>query len=279
MNTFMAVILGLIQGLTEFLPVSSSGHLSIFENLFNIDESHILLYAAILHLGTLASVFVVYRKDIAELFKELFGLFSDVAHGKGMRINSSPTRRLGAMIVVSAIPTGFVGYTFSSFFEGLYAKAIVIGICLIITGTILFLAERVKGKNKGIYKMRFRDAFFVGLCQSVAIFPGISRSGSTLVGSLVCGLNRPLALKYAFLMSIPPIGASGIMELIGALGQGTGDISILSIIIGVAVAFVAGLAAIKLMIKIVTDKSLIGFSIYTWIAGAAVILLFVLGIL
>lgn len=279
MNSLTAILLGFIQGLTEFLPVSSSGHLSIFENIFNIDESHILLYAAVLHLGTLGSVLVVYRRDIIDLFKELFGVFSDVAHGKGMRINSSPTRRLGFMIIISAIPTGIIGFTLSDFFESLYAKVIVIGVCLIITGTILFIAEKIKGKNKGIYKMRFRDAFIIGLCQSVAIVPGISRSGSTLVGGLFCGLNRPLAVKFAFLMSIPPIAASGILELADAIGQGTGDISIFSIIIGVAVAFLAGLAAIKWMIKIVTDKSLIGFSIYTWLAGAAVILLCVLGIL
>ncbi len=279
MDNLQAIILGLVQGLTEFLPVSSSGHLAICQKLMGVDESNILFFAATLHLGTLASVFVAYRSDIAALFIELFGAFKDLFTEKSFKINKNPTRRLGFMIVVSAIPTGLIGFIFNDFFETLYSKMAVVGISLIITGTILLLAEKFGTGRKGEYEMRVRDAFFIGLCQSVAIVPGISRSGSTLVGGLFSGLNRPLAVKFAFLMSIPPIAASGLLEMKDAVSIGLNGVSPLTVILGCLVAFFSGLFAIKWMVKIVTDKKLIGFSIYTWAAGAAVIVLSIIGIL
>ena len=279
MNTFQAVILGLVQGLTEFLPVSSSGHLAIFENILNVDESNVLFFAAMLHLGTLAAVFVVYWKDIVDLIVEFFGALKDLGQTKSLQINKNPTRRLGMMIIISAIPTGLVGFLLSDLIESLFTSMIFIGIGLLITGTCLYLAERMEKGKKTIYGMRFRDAFIIGLCQSVAIAPGISRSGSTLVGGLLCKLNRPLAVKFAFLMSIPPIAASGLLELKHAMGQGLAGVSIFALILGVAVSFLAGLFAIKWMIQIVTKKSLIIFSVYTWALGALVIVLAALGIL
>lgn len=273
MNTLSAILLGLVQGLTEFLPVSSSGHLAILENIMNINEENILFFAAMLHVGTLGSVVFAYWKDLVALVKELVFTISDAAHGQGLRINSNPTRRLGFLIIISAIPTGIIGLLFNDFFESLYVKLAAIGIGLIITGTILFIADRKGDGEKGVYKMRLLDAFIIGLCQSVAIAPGISRSGSTLVGGLFCKLNRPLAVKFAFLMSIPPIAASALFETKAALSQGFAGVSVLALILGVAVSFIAGLLAIKWMIKLVTNKKLIGFSIYTWGLGALVIIL------
>lgn len=279
LNAFEAAILGLIQGLTEFLPVSSSGHLAITQNIFGVDESQVLFFAAMLHLGTLLSVFVAYYKDIAALLIELCETIADVVKGRGLQVNKNKTRRLGFMIIVSAIPTGIIGIALSDFFESLFTKMAFIGVGLILTGTLLFLAERFAGGKKGIYEMRFRDAFLIGLCQSVAIAPGISRSGSTLVGGLFTGLKRPLAVKFAFLMSIPPILGSGILEIKGAIEQGLGDTSVAVILMGVIIAFVSGLLAIKLMVKVVTNKKLFYFSIYTWGAGALVVVLSLLGIL
>ncbi len=279
MNNFEAIILGLIQGLTEFLPVSSSGHLAIFENIMDIHESQVLFFAAMLHVGTLFSVFVGYWSDIVALVKELFGAFKDLFTEKSFKINKNPTRRMGFMIIVSAIPTGIIGFCLNDFIESLFTKMVFIGVGLLITGTILCIAEKFGEGKKDEYGMRVRDAFFIGLCQSVAIAPGISRSGSTLVGGLFSGLNRPLAVKFAFLMSIPPIAASGLMELKTAISQGLAGVSALTVVLGVVVSFVAGLAAIKWMVKVVTNKRLFYFSIYTWAAGALVIALGLKGIL
>ena len=184
MDNFQAIVLGLVQGLTEFLPVSSSGHLAIFQNLFGIDESNVLFFAAMLHVGTLLSVFVAYWRDIVDLCKEFVGAFKDLATEKSFKINKNPTRRLGFMIIVSAIPTGIIGLCLSDFFESLFTKMAFVGAGLLITGTILFVAEKFGSGEKDVYGMRIRDAFIIGLCQSVAIAPGISRSGSTLVGGL-----------------------------------------------------------------------------------------------
>ncbi len=279
MNTFQAIVLGLIQGLTEFLPVSSSGHLAIFENILNVDENNVLFFAAMLHMGTLASVFVMYWKDIVELVKEFFATLKDLGQTKSLQINKNPTRRLGVMIIISAIPTGLIGFLFSDLFESLFTKMIFVGIGLLITGTCLFIVERIGKGKKTVYGMRFRDAFFIGLCQAVAIAPGISRSGSTLVGGLLCKINRPLAVKFAFLMSIPPIAASGILELKNAMSQGMAGVSMIALILGVAISFVSGVIAIKWMINIVTKKSLVIFSFYTWAVGVLVIVLAAMGIL
>ena len=279
MDNFQAIILGLVQGLTEFLPVSSSGHLAIFQNMFGIDENNVLFFAAMLHVGTLLSVFVAYWRDIVDLCKELVGAFKDLASEKSFKINKNPTRRLGFMIIVSAIPTGIIGFCLSDFFESLFTKMVFVGVGLLITGTILCIAERFGSGEKDVYGMRVRDAFFIGLCQSVAIAPGISRSGSTLVGGLFSGLNRPLAVKFAFLMSIPPIAASGIMELVSAIGQGLQGVSALTVILGVVISFVSGLIAIKWMVKIVTNKRLFYFSIYTWVVGSLVIAHSLMGVL
>ena len=168
---------------------------------------------------------------------------------------------------------------FLFFFEVLFRKMVFIGVDMVISGTVVFIDERFGAGDKDIYGMRCRDALFIGLCQSIAIAPGISRSGSTLVGGLFSGLNRPLAVKFAFLMSIPPIAASGIKELISALGQGLGGVSPVALILGVLVSFVSGFLAIKWMIKVVTDKRLFYFSIYTWAAGVLVAGLALKGIL
>ncbi len=273
MNTITAIILGIVQGLTEFLPVSSSGHLSIIENLMGVDESQVLFFAAMLHVGTLATVIVCYWRSVAALFKELFLTINDACHGRGLRINANPTRRLGYMILVSAIPTGLIGYFFNDFFDILYVKVAAIGVGLLITGSMLLFADKKGHGHKDVYEMRFGDAFIIGLCQSVAIAPGISRSGATLVGGLFCQLDRKLAVKFAFLMSIPPICGSALFEMKSAVSQGLADVSILALVLGVAAAFFAGRFAIKWMIKLVTNEKLIGFSIYTWGLGALIIIL------
>lgn len=271
MTYLQAIILGLAQGLAEFLPISSSGHLALLQYFFGISAENVLPFAVLLHFGTLVSVFIVYWKDIVDLIKELGAVIKDVCTGKGLRINANPTRRLGFMIIVATIPTAIIGLVFNDWFNALYLSLVSIGTGLLITGTILIIAERMGRSNKGVGEMRFRNAVFVGIMQGVAICPGISRSGSTLFGGLMSGLNKEFAVKFAFLISIPSILGSVILEAPDAFRAGM-DISLIGpVIVGVVVSALAGLFAIKAMIKLVSNKKLIGFSIYTWVLGIVVI--------
>jgi undecaprenyl-diphosphatase len=272
MTYFEAIILGLVQGLAEFLPISSSGHLALLQNWFGIDETKVLLFTVLLHVGTLISVFIVYWKDIWELIVELCITIKDLCTGKGLRLQERPVRKLGVMIIVATIPTAIIGFAFNDFFDSLYTSVIPIGIGLIITGFLLLIAERMNSGNRTIENMNLRNAIFIGCVQGVAICPGISRSGSTLFGSLVCNLDRKFAVKFVFLISIPSILGSAILEAPEAIEAGVTASELGPVIVGMVVAAIAGLAAIKGMIKIVQDKKLIWFSYYVWILGAIVVL-------
>ena len=138
MTYLQAIILGLVQGLAEFLPISSSGHLALLQYFFGVEAESVLMFTVLMHVGTLVSVFIIYRKDIAELIVELGRTIKDIFTGKGLRINSSPTRRLGFMIIVASIPTAIIGLLFEDFFGGLYSSIVSISVGLIFTGIILF---------------------------------------------------------------------------------------------------------------------------------------------
>ena len=271
MSYIEAVILGLVQGLAEFLPVSSSGHLALLQQWFGIEEDNVLLFAVLLHVGTLISVLIVYWKDVWELIKELGLTIKDIFTGKGLRLEERPTRKLGVMIIVATIPTGVIGILFNDFFDSLYNSVIPIGVGLIITGFLLILAERTGTSSRGIQQMNYRNALFIGTVQGLAICPGISRSGSTLFGSLICNLDRKFAVKFVFLISIPSILGSAVMETPAAIQSGLDTALIGPIAVGMIVAAVSGLVAIKTMIKIVSSKKLSYFSYYVWALGLIVV--------
>lgn len=272
MTYIEAVILGLVQGLAEFLPISSSGHLALLQQFFGIKEDNVLLFAVLLHVGTLISVFIIYWKDIWELIVELFLTIKDIFTGKGLRLDERPVRKLGVMIIVATIPTGLIGILFNDFFDGLYNSIVPIGAGLLVTGCLLVIAERMGTSNRGIKEMNFRNAIFVGVVQGIAICPGISRSGSTLFGSLLCNLDRTFAVKFVFLISIPSILGSAVMEAPDAIAAGMNMSDLGPIIVGMIVAAVSGLVAIKTMIKVVSNKKLNYFSYYVWLLGIFVII-------
>ena len=236
-----------------------------------MNAENVLPFAVLLHVGTLVSVFIVYWKDIIELVKELGAVIVDICSGRGLRVNANPTRKLGFMIIIATIPTAVIGLLFNDLFAALYNSLIAIGVGLLVTGTILTIAERMGRNNKTIKEMKFRYAFFVGLMQGVAICPGVSRSGSTLFGGLISGLNKEFAVKFAFLISIPSILGSVIVEAPDAFSAGISLDLIGPVLAGVIVSAISGLFAIKAMIKLVSNRKLIGFSIYTWAVGIAVI--------
>lgn len=267
LSLFEGVILGIIQGLTEFLPVSSSGHLAIAQHVFGIEGERVLLFAVLLHLGTLISLIAVYYKILWTLIIELFATIKDLLTGKGLQLKNNESRKLGVMIVLASIPTALIGMFFAETFEGLYNSITAIGISLIITGSFLWIIEKMNQKGKDIREMKARDAFLVGLCQGIAIIPGISRSGATIVGSLFSGLRRKTAVDFAFLISVPAILGAALLEVPAAMAEGLpADIAI-PVITGLLVAAISGYIAIKSMIKIVSNKKLHIFSYYTWTVG------------
>lgn len=267
-----AVILGLVQGLAEFLPISSSGHLALLQYFFGIEGDSVLLFTVLLHVGTLVSVFIIYWKDIVELVLELGRVIKDLVTGQGLQVNKNETRRLGVMIIVATIPTALIGLFFNDLFESFYSNLLPIGIGLLLTGTLLFVAQRMGAANKDVLRMNYRNAIFIGVMQGLAITPGISRSGSTLFGGLLTGLDRAFAVKFAFLISIPSILGSFLMELPEAIKMGTDGLPLGPILVGMAVAALSGFFAIKVMIRVVTAKKLTIFSAYTWGLGAFVVL-------
>ena len=276
MSIIQSIILGLVQGLSEFLPISSSGHLAVFQHFMGIREENVLTFTVMLHFGTLLSIFVAYWSDIVALVKELFLMIADICTGKGIQMNKNETRRLGVMIVIATIPAAVAGLLFEDFFNSLYSNMTFIGIGLLLTGTLLFVAEKWGGGDKDVERMSMKSAFFVGICQALAMCPGISRSGMTMVGGLASKYNRAHAVRFAFLISIPTVLGAFLLELpdaVEAIGQSSeAQMGAGALVIGVAVAAVSGYAAIRVMIRAVTNKKLIFFSIYTWMAGAALII-------
>lgn len=272
MSYIEAIVLGIVQGLTEFLPISSSGHLLMLQHFFGIEADSVLIFTLLLHVGTLISVFFCYWNDIWELIKELFITISDLFRGRGLRLNERPVRKLGVMIIVASIPTAIIGILFEDLFEGFYKTLLPTGCGLIITGVFLWLADRNKDNSKQIEDMKYLDAVTVGVMQGIAICPGISRSGSTLFGAISRDLQKDFAVKFAFLISIPSIlgslifeGGSDAMASIVGTNMGT-------VIAGCIAAALSGVLAIKTMITVVRKLSLRYFSVYVWLVGTALII-------
>lgn len=264
--------MGLIQGLSEFLPISSSGHLAVLQHFFGIEGENVLTFAVLLHLGTLISLIAVYYKVIWELILELLAVIKDILSGKGLQINKNTNRKLGVMIIAASIPTGIIAMLFNDLFAGLYNSLPAIGVSLLLTGCFLWQAERMNQKGKNVGEAKYRDALFVGLCQGIAIIPGISRSGATIVGSLFSGLNREFAVQFAFLISVPAILGAALLEIPEAFAEGFAEEMLLPIVAGVAAAAISGYIAIRTMIRVVCNKKLYIFSLYTWIAGSLLLI-------
>jgi len=271
MTIIKAIILGIVQGLTEFLPVSSSGHLAVTQQLLSVPEDRVLFLTIMLHLGTLLSIFVVYAKDIAMIIVEFLRLIGEVITGKGFKINNEH-RKLGIYIIVATIPTGLMGIFLGDIFESFYTSTIIIGIALMITGTLLWLAEKSNSGTRSIRDMNAFDALIVGIFQGFAITPGISRSGSTIVGSLFRGFNKELATKFSFLISIPAILGATVLEIKDIFEVGIGDLTVSILVAGILASFISGLIAIRTLINFIKKEKLYYFSFYTWIVGAVVIL-------
>ena len=254
MNSFQAIFLGLIQGLTEFIPVSSSGHLVIAQYFLDIKEDQIL-FNVILHIGTLIPIFIIFWQDI-----------------KDMILLKKEKRKETFYILLAIIPTGIIGVLFEDFFENLFANAYLTALMLIVTGLILYITEKIDGGEKEVEELKFWQPLLVGLAQGGAIIPGISRSGTTIAASLFQGLNRKAAARFSFLMSIPVIGGAGFLQLLKVLESGSFNLELKIVLLGFFSAVVSGYFAIKLLVKLVNQEKLSVFAYYCWILGLIIIL-------
>lgn len=272
MSTIKAIILGIVQGLTEFLPVSSSGHLALTQNLLNVPEERVMFLTVLLHFGTLLSIFVVYWQDILMMIQEFLKMLWELCTGKGFNI-ANQHRRMALFIIVATIPTGVIGVLFEDLIESIFTSTIVVGFGLLLTGTLLWISERIHRGDKGISQMKWSDAAMAGVFQGMAIVPGLSRSGSTIVGSLFMGLNKELATKFSFFISIPVILGATILEVKDAVAVGLGDITFTMLLAGVAAAFISGLIAIRSLINLVKKSKLHYFSYYTWTLGGIIVIM------
>ena len=252
MSVLSSIFLGLVQGVAEFLPISSSGHLSLFQNFFGLVSAEgSLFFDVLLHLGTLIAVFVYYWKDIVALVKEFFHLIACVFSREKRRQMKRlpPNGRLILMIIVATLPL-FVILPIQDKVEGLYGNTMLVGCALAVTGCILFFSDRMARGKKGPKSATMLDALLVGVGQAVAVVPGLSRSGTTISAGMMRGFHRRFAVRFSFLLSIPAVLGANILSLVAA---------------------VSGYFAIRL-VNLLADKGKFGnFAYYCWGIGAAAV--------
>ena len=279
MSMLSAIFLGLVQGISEFLPISSSGHLSLFQHFFNMTGTDgNMFFDVLLHLGTLIAIFVYYWKEILDLLKELVRLIGTLfgkGEGKGpvtakggRKLQLTPDSRMILMIIVATIPLVFV-LPIKDKVESLYGNVVFIGCALLVTGTILFVSDRLSRGRKTAQNATMLDALLVGIGQAVAVVPGLSRSGTSISVGMLRGFQRSFAVRFSFIMSIPAVLGANIISIKDAVETGI-DTSLMPMyIVGTIVAAVSGYFAIRL-VNLLADKGKFGnFAYYCWGVGAA----------
>jgi len=259
MEIIDAIILGIIQGLTEFLPVSSSGHLELGKAILGSDAipEESLMFTVVLHFATALSTIVIFRKDIVEIFKGLF------------QFKWNEDTQFSAKVLLSMIPAAVVGYKYETEFEELFGNNILlVGAMLIVTAVLLYLADRAKETDK---KVTFGNAFIIGIAQGIAMLPGISRSGATISTSVLLGIDKTKAARFSFLMVVPLIFGKIAKDIIsGELTYDSSSFGYLSV--GFIAAFISGLFACTWMIALVKKSKLTYFAIYCVIVGITAII-------
>lgn len=266
MEWFEALVLGLLQGLTEYLPVSSSGHLAIGSALFGIEGEENLAFTIVVHVATVFSTLVILWKEIDWIFKGLF------------KFRMNDETRYVINIIISMIPIGIVGVFFKDEVEAIFGSGLlVVGCCLLLTAALLTFSYYYKPRQKA--EISKKDAFIIGLAQACAVLPGLSRSGSTIATGLLLGDDKAKLAQFSFLMVIPPILGEALLDGMKLMkGEAiAGDIPTLSLIVGFVAAFVSGCLACKWMINIVKKGKLVYFGIYCAIAGVLTLVVNLLG--
>ena len=256
MTLIEAIILGIIQGLAEFLPVSSSGHLMVFHRLLGIESNDNLTFIVVLNLGTLLPLLFIFRKDILELIKQ-------------------PFQKTVALLLIATIPIVIATILFGSFIEGLFQSTQFLAFGFLITGTILILTDRISHNDRLIKNMHYLDAVIIGLVQAIAVFPGLSRSGSTISAALARKIDREEAAKFSFLMSIPAAFGALVFRILRIF---TGhilitDLNFLNLIVGFVAAAISGYLSINFMMNLIKKAKLKYFALF-YVFGLTVLIFF-----
>lgn len=272
MSIWNAVLLGFVQGVAEFLPISSSGHLSIIYNLFNLtplEDGH-MLFSVLLRLATLISILIVYWNDITAIVYELLS-FANAGPMAGQPSKYRGTRLL-VMIIISVLPMLFI-IPLRAQLNKLFYRNVFIGVMIILTGFMLYTSDRMTPGKKTERSMTMFDALIIGLCQCAAAIPGLSRSCTTITAGIATGLRRDFAVKFSMLMSLPAVVGSLLLNLIDTFKSGVDWSCIPAYLVGTAVALVSGIAAINVL-KYISAKGKFGkFAYYCWVVGVLGIIL------
>lgn len=268
MDIIQAIIIGIVQGLTEFLPVSSSAHLIFAQNALGVESS--LAFDVFLHLGSLIAVLWFFRADIIRMIQAFLLSIGDIIqHRFKEGFYSDLYKRLVWYVIIATIPVGLVGVLFESQVESLFAGALYVpAFFLFVTGTILYLSQRMNSGEVDLSNLSLKESIFMGLGQACAILPGLSRSGTTIAAGLVIGLDKEFAAKFSFILSIPAILGAFIVQLkdIGTIT----DFNALAVLLGFLTALISGYLAIKWLLELIQKRSLDIFAYYCWIVGIIV---------
>lgn len=265
MNTFQALLMGLLQGLTEYLPVSSSGHLTIASTLFGIDGEENMLFTIMVHVATVLSTIVILGGEIWKIIKGMFGPLNPGAKGLNCL---NPDQRYVLNFLVSMIPIGIVGVFFKDQVEAIFGSGMtIVGICLLVTALLLTFSYYARPRERE--SISLGHAFIIGLAQAIAVLPGLSRSGSTIATGLMLGEKKSNMAQFSFLMVIPPILGEALLDVLKMVkGESLGaEIGWMPLTVGFLAAFISGCVACKWMIGIVKKGKLIYFAYYCAIAG------------
>jgi len=266
----MAIVLGVVQGVAEFLPISSSGHLSLLQYFFALEEPD-ALYNVLLHFATLVAVCAVYRRAIAEMITEFIRVAAELLGrgGKKKKGEAPEARRMVLLLVLATLPL-FLVLPFDDFVEGLGGSPLFVSVMLLVTGCILFLSDRYGGGRKNGRTATVKDALLVGLAQGMATIPGLSRSGTTISAGMALGFDRNFAVRFSFLMSLPAVLGATLLKVVKVAGAGGIDTKLLPMYLtGMVIAGVVGYFSIRL-VKLLADKGKFGrFAYYCWIVGIA----------
>ncbi|WP_223700860.1 undecaprenyl-diphosphate phosphatase [Sutcliffiella deserti] len=253
MSILEAIILGIIQGLTEFLPISSTGHLYLGRNLFGLKDAGLLL-DTMMHFGTLIAILYFYREEFAKIIR-------------------NPFHKLTLLLIIGTIPAVVIGLTFKDYFEEISKTGVTIGWEFLITGAFLWFADSIKKGSKKMEEISWKDALFIGSFQAAAIFPAISRSGLTIAAGLFRKLDRETAAYFSFLLSTPAIAGAVFLQTVEVAQVGREDISLTALLVGIVSSCLFGYFAVKWLITYLKKHSLRMFAVYVWILGIAVLIL------
>ncbi|MEO2002521.1 MAG: undecaprenyl-diphosphate phosphatase [Candidatus Poribacteria bacterium] len=250
-----AAILGLVQGLTEFLPVSSSGHLVLAQHMLGLGGAENLTMDLLLHVATLAAVLISFRADIIRL---VVGITSDAGQ-----------RRLALLLLAAMVPTGIIGLSIKPFIAGAFDRPAVVGALLVATGVLLYVAPRLRRPTGSLSDLRLPQALWIGLAQGVAVLPGVSRSGTTICAGMLGGMTGEAAARFSFLLAVLAIGAAMVLNIPDAASLAETQFS--TVAVGMVVAFVSGMLSIRLLIRVARRGRFDGFAYYCWTIGVVAV--------